>query len=104
MYEAKTFNTKRSFRYWHKGAEVWGEAIYHSAFAYLGAAIILIVALFSAVFSLFVGPIIGGVVVALFWRATAKKDTFRTNLVSGAWESSNDQFWMPVAEFLGLME
>ena len=102
MYEAKTFNTTRSFRFWHKGAEVWGESDRHTVIAYLGAAIILLFALFSALFSLFIGPAIGGVILVLFWRATAKKDTFRASLGTGTWESNNNSFWGPVAEFLGL--
>lgn len=102
MYEAKTFNTTRSFRFWHKGAEVWGESLYHSAFAYVGVIIIFVIAMFSALFSLFIGPAIGGVVMVFFWKATAKKDTFRANLVTRTFESSKPQFWQPVAEFLGV--
>lgn len=102
MYETKTFNTARSFRFWHKGAEVWGESAHHSVFAYLGAILIILFALISAVFTFFLGPIIGGVVVAVFWRATARKDTFRANLASREWTSNNDQFWQPVAKFLQL--
>ena len=104
MYETKTFNTTRSFRFWHKGAEVWGESMCHSPLAYIGAVIIVAVAMLSALFWLFVGPGIGGVVLVLFWRSTAKKDTFRTNLVTKTWESSNDKFWKPVAEFLELQQ
>lgn len=100
MLEAKSVNTTRQFEFWHKGAEVWGESVYHSAIAYIGAVIILIIAIFSILFTSIFGPLIGGVFLVLFWRGTAKKDTFKTNIVTGTWESSNDKFWQPVIEFL----
>lgn len=102
MYQTKTFNTPRGFNFWHKGAEVWGQSIYHTPGAYIGAAIILFMALLSGIFSLFIGPVIGGVLLVMFWRRTAKIDTFKANLVANTWESNNPQFWQPVADFLGL--
>lgn len=102
MYEKKVFDTTRGFNFWHKGSEVWGESIYHSFLCYVGALVIVLISLLSAFISLFIGPVIGGLVLAFFWRGTSKRDTFRANLVTGSWESSNDAFWKPVADFLRL--
>ncbi|WP_180131945.1 zinc ribbon domain-containing protein [Rhodoferax sp. BLA1] len=100
MSSADKLTVERRFQYWGKGAEVWGESVYHSPVAYLVMVGILVAILFSSLFTSIFGPALGGVGMVIYWRSTAKKETFRANLVTGSWESSNEKFWLPVHTFL----
>lgn len=37
-----------------------------------------------------------------FWHGAEKKDTFKADLTTGSWESSNNKLWLPVTEVLGV--
>lgn len=90
----------RAARFWHKGAEVWGESASHHFVVWVFAGLVVLASLFSYLLAGFLGPVIGGVFLALVWRVSARKDTFRANLITGKWESTNDELWAPVAALL----
>lgn len=100
MYETKSFDTSRGFQYQHKGAVVWGESVYHSPLAVVGVLLLIAIGVLSLLFVGVFGPAISGVLCVVFWRATAKKETFKADLLKQEWTSSNDKFWSPVQVFL----
>lgn len=97
---ASQLGVERRFMYWGKGAEVWGESVYHSPLAVIGVVVVFCLGLISGLFSSFFGPIVGGVLSVVVWRGTAKTDTFKANLLKQEWTSTNDKFWAPVYTFL----
>jgi hypothetical protein len=82
---------------WNK-TEVWGETkLKVPWWAWL---IFALTAPFSAFGSIVVGLLISALCAAVLLPLVGKKQTFKANLQTGAWESSDDKFWQSVRSAL----
>jgi hypothetical protein len=86
--------------YWHDKVSVWGETgKMHTAVSIVITLVTVVVAAPLALFAFWFAFFIG--FVGFFLAGHSKrKETFRADFSTGAWESSSNDFWKPLREML----
>lgn len=101
--ESKSTPTRRKITYKIKGAEISASNSYHSLVFILVYWVFAIPFMFAAGGEFgFFGAVIAGAVLGLIWTKGTKQRSFSANLNTGVWQSSDDSFWWPLVEELGI--
>lgn len=94
--------TSRPFSYWHNKFEVWGETKSRAPWwAYVLSVLIIAGAMIWALLGgstwwMLALSGLAGAVLAL----SGRKDSFKADLRTKTWVSSNEKLWRPVRDFL----